>query len=72
MQTTSTNGVTFVTTELLDFNESEGREITVYSRNTIISRTRILFSKENCKSQYSTVLKEKEVSFQIQVVIFTK
>ena len=33
MPTTSTNGVTFVTTELLDFNESEGREITVYSRN---------------------------------------
>ena len=34
MVATSIGGVTFVTQELLDFNESSGREITVFSRNT--------------------------------------
>ena len=34
MRAQSDSGVTFVTTELLDFNESENREITVYSRTS--------------------------------------
>ena len=62
MQTTSTNGVTFVTTELLDFNESEGREITVYSRNASTGEPEFYLVKKIVKA-ISAVLKEKEVSF---------
>ena len=62
MQTTSTNGVTFVTTELLDFNESEGREITVYSKNASTGEPEFYLVKKTVKA-ISAVLKEKDVSF---------
>tara|TARA_Y100001938_G_scaffold146605_1_gene225822 strand:- start:3200 stop:5227 length:2028 start_codon:yes stop_codon:yes gene_type:complete len=62
MQTTSTNGVTFVTTELLDFNESEGREITVYSKNASTGEPEFYLVKKTVKA-ISAVLKEKEISF---------
>ena len=62
MQTTSTNGVTFVTTELLDFNESEGREITVYSKNASTGEPEFYLVKKTVKA-ISAVLKEKEIAF---------
>ena len=62
MQAQSDSGVTFVTTELLDFNESEGREITVYSRTSGTNNPEYYLVKKKVKA-ISAVLKEKTVSF---------
>ena len=62
MQLTSNSGVTFVTTELLDFNEVDGREITVYSRNTSTNEPEFYLVKKKIKA-ISAILKEKEIAF---------
>ncbi len=62
MVATSTGGVTFVTQELLDFNESSGREITVFSKNTSTNDPEYYLVKKKVKA-ISALLKETDVSF---------
>ena len=62
MVATSTGGVTFVTQELLDFNESANREITVFSRNTSTNDPEYYLVKKKVKA-ISALLKETDVSF---------
>ena len=62
MVATSIGGVTFVTQELLDFNESSGREITVFSRNTSTNDPEYYLVKKKVKA-ISAILKESDISF---------
>src|SRR6056300_1921574 len=45
LQMESTNGVTFRSTELVDFNDSEDREVSVYQRNSLQEPTFYLVRK---------------------------
>ena len=47
MEVTSDTGVVFRTTDLVDFSDTNDREITVYQRNES-PRTNVLFSKKVC------------------------
>ena len=46
---TSIGGVPFVTQDLLDFNESQDREITVFSRNTSTNDPEFYLVKKKVK-----------------------
>ena len=62
MVATSVDGIQFVTQELLDFNESANREITVYSRNTSTNDPEFYLVKKKVKAMSAT-LKEIDIDF---------
>lgn len=62
MVATSIGGVPFVTQDLLDFNESQDREITVFSRNTSTNDPEFYLVKKKVKAM-SAELKEIDVQF---------
>jgi hypothetical protein len=62
MVATSIGGVPFVTQDLLDFNESQDREITVFSRNTSTNDPEFYLVKKKVKAM-SAELKEVDVQF---------
>ena len=62
MVATSIGGVPFVTQDLLDFNESQDREITVFSRNTSTNDPEFYLVKKKVKAM-SAELKEVDIQF---------
>lgn len=62
MRAQSDSGVTFVTTELLDFNEADNREITVYSRTSGTDNPEYYLVKKRVPA-ISAELKESTISF---------
>jgi hypothetical protein len=62
MKIESTNGVEFITTDIVDFNDEVGREITIYERDINTGDPTLYLAKKYVQA-ISAVLKEQDFSF---------
>ena len=62
MKIESTNGVQFITTDIVDFNDEVGREITIYERDINTGDPTLYLAKKYVQA-ISAVRNQKEVTF---------